>query len=194
MPRKSSNSNTHWSKDIAHQYGNAIPIIHKIPKGVELHHFNFHGACKDFQLAQAMAYQSRKFSNASDVLRAAMHIGLHILYHLTKIEDPEFAEQAGKILHLSSTMEQTFYRANVMDSLVKDADMMKHCVKLGLLNQSEFEEKLADLYTQAETTFDSGFAKILRESIGELKSGKTVSILSTCKQHGGSRVQELECN
>ena len=102
MPRKPTNSNTSsWSKDIAYQFGNTIPVIHKIPKGVELHLFNFHGACKDFQLAQAMAYQSKKFSNASDVLRAAMHIGLHILYHLTKIEDPEFAEKAGKIPPLS---------------------------------------------------------------------------------------------
>lgn len=190
MPRKPTNSNTtSWSKDIAYQFGNTIPVIHKIPKGVELHHFNFHGACKDFQLAQAMAYQSKKFSNASDVLRAAMHIGLHILYHLTKIEDPEFAEKAGKILHLSSTMEQAFYRANVLDELVKDADMMKHCVKLGLLKSEEFESKLAELYSQAETTFDPGFSKMLQEMVGGLKTGKTPANLSTCKQHGGLRVQ-----
>ena len=43
MPRKPTNSNTSsWSKDIAYQFGNTIPVIHKIPKGVELHHFNGH--------------------------------------------------------------------------------------------------------------------------------------------------------
>ena len=62
---------------------------------------------------------------------------------MTKMEDPAFAEQAGKILHLSSTMEQAFYKANVMDDLIKDVDTMRHCIKLGVLTQEASMTKLA---------------------------------------------------
>lgn len=176
-----------WSKDIAHQFGNTIPIISETPKGASQHHFNFQGLCKDFELAQAMAYRSKKFNSTSAVLRASLHVGLHIVYHLTKMGDPEFAEQAGKILHLSSVMEQTFYRADVMDRLIKDVDTMRHCIKLGLLSNEDFEAQLLKLFTEAEESFGSDFAKKLQESVGELKIGKKLSVISSCKTHGGVR-------
>lgn len=187
MPRKSSESAVSWSKSIATQFGNTIPIIHKVPKGQEQHHFNFSGLAKDYELAMSMAFKSKKFSTSSDVLRAAIHLGLHVLYHLVKIEDIEYREQAGKIVHLSSTMEQTFYRANVMDDLLKDLEYMKHCIKLGLLTQEEFDAKLETLFADSEKCFDESFRKSLEHNLDQLNLGKSSGKLSACRQHGGNR-------
>ena len=183
MPKPSST----WSKEIAHAFGNTIPVLSETPKKANQHHFNFQGLSKDFELAQAMAYKSKKFSTVSAVLRASLHVGLHIIYHMTKMEDPAFAEQAGKILHLSSTMEQAFYKANVMDDLIKDVDTMRHCIKLGVLTQEAFDDQISKLFAEAESTFDKEFAKKLQEAVGELKTGKKLSIVSSCKTHGGVR-------
>ena len=187
MPRKPAQSSA-WSKDIAYQFGNQIPVICKLPQGATTHHFSFQGLAKDYELAQSMAYFSKKFSSPTEIIRAALHIGLHILYHMTKIDDPAYREQAGKIVHLSSTMEQTFYKANVMDSLIKDLDYMKHCVKLGLMSQEDFDASLANLYQEVEQRFDKDFVKNMEHSIQELKLGKSAANLRTCKTHGGLRV------
>ena len=184
MGRKSKDS---WSRDIVEQFNEAIPILSKIPKGVEQHHFSVNGFAKDHQLAQAIAYHTNRFGSPAEVERAALHIGVPIIYHMAKFSEGTIHDKAARLLNTFSDMEPIYYKQEIMDEILLNVKYTRDCCRSGLISTSEFAEKISEVLNEAKSTFDESFCELLKAKIEDLADGKNVTELTTCRTHGGVR-------
>jgi hypothetical protein len=184
MGRKPKDS---WSREIAEQFCDNIPILSKIPKGVEQHHFSFNGFAKDMRLAQAITYHTNRFGSPAELLRAALHIGVFIIYHLSKENEGTLHERAERLMVTFKEMEPIYYKQEVMDEILLNVKYTRDCCRSGLISTTEFAEKISEVLESSKVTFDESFCELLKAKIEDLADGKNVTELTTCKSHGGVR-------
>ena len=182
-----SNNKDSWSRKIAADHHEDIPILTKIPKGVDQHHFSFNGFAKDHNLAQAIAYHVKRFGSPAEIERAALHIGVHIIYHMVNSDEGSIHEKAARIMKTFSSMEPIYYKQEIMDEIIFNVKHTHDCMRSGLISDREFAEKVSEVQENARITFDDSFCELLKAKISDIINGKSPTELTTCRTHGGVR-------
>ena len=98
-----------WAKEIVDNLAVKLPIMTSISKGTASAHFNFIGLARHASLAESLIYKCKRFRTTSEVYRAAMYLGMSLLYHLTKddgsAEQKARADQVYKIIEVMEPLD-----------------------------------------------------------------------------------------
>lgn len=89
-----------------------VPIITGIPKGEKTEKVSLSLWNRIRRMAEILRDNSARFRTMSDVYRAALNIGLHILYHMNDREVPSYGESFFKYM---IDARKTLMKADIID-------------------------------------------------------------------------------
>lgn len=170
-----------WADEIVSQFGKDIPVMTNIPKRTGSADIRFIGLGRLVELANNLIPISVRFKNLSQVYRAAMYIGMHVLYHLVKEGNGNDKALAGNTIKVFSTMEKCRFQSDLIDMAIEQANELLRSMKNEILSVEEVEAKFSSLVDAMPNELKTP----LRSKLGQLKDGKSVTSLFEHKAHGG---------
>jgi hypothetical protein len=160
-----------WAKEIIDKLTVKLPVMTSISKGTESTHFNFIGLARHASLAESLIYKCKRFRTTSEVYRAAMYLGMSLLYHLTKDEGtPEQKVRADQIYKLLEVMEPLDHSRMIIDAVVLSARNIIQCADSGVIDYEELSEKISTLVEALPTELQ----KVAREKIKRIMKGDNI--------------------
>jgi hypothetical protein len=135
-----------WAEEVLDNAPVKIPIMTSIAKNTQTAHFNFIGLARHGSLAESLIYKSNRFRTTSEVYRAAMYIGMAILYQLTKDEGtPEQKARSDRIYKMIEVMDSLNHNRQIIDAVTLSAKDIIECAEAGVIDYDEMNEKVAAL-------------------------------------------------
>jgi len=143
---KGEDTKSKWAKEIVENLTTKLPIMTSISKGTRSAHFNFIGLARHASMAEALIHKSARFKTTSEVYRAAMYLGMSLLYNLSKdegtLEQKARAEQVYKIIEV---MEQLDHSRMILDAVVVSARNVIECADSGVIEYGAVPENISKL-------------------------------------------------
>jgi len=135
-----------WAKEMLKNFQGTIPIMTSIPKNSESTHFNFIGLARHGSIAEGLIYKSRRFRTTSEVYRAAMYLGMSLLYHITKDEGtPEQRARTDRLYKTLEVTESVNYNRQIIDAVTLGAKDLIECADAGVIDYEEMQERVNTL-------------------------------------------------
>lgn len=160
-----------WAKEIIDNLPVKLPIMASIPKGTKTSHFNFIGLARHAGMAEAFIYKSNRFRTTSEVYRAALYLGMSLLYQLTKEEGTaEQKARADQIYKIIEVMEPLDHSRMIIDTIVLSARDLIKCADSGVIDHEELSEKISTLVEALPIELQ----KVAREKIKRILSGDNI--------------------
>ena len=174
-----------WAEEIVNSLTQKIPVMTSISKKVPSADFHFIGLARHAALAESLIYKSKRFATTSEVYRAAMYIGMSILYHLTKdegmVEQKARADQIYKTIEL---MEKVNHNRQIVDAVVASAKDLIESADSGVIDYDEMSEKVSMLLN----VLPKELAQVANDKIRRIMKGENiVDIAETKIQPRGSK-------
>jgi hypothetical protein len=166
-----------WAKEIIDNLTVKLPIMTSISKGTKSTHFNFIGLARHAGMAEAFISKSNRFRTTSEVYRAALYLGMSLLYHLSKDEGTaEQKARADQIYKIIQTMESLDHSRMIIDQIVLSARNVIQCADSGVIDYEELSEKISTLVEALPTELQ----KVARKKIKRIMKGdKIVDLVET---------------
>ena len=176
-----------WAKDVIDRLSGKFPIMTSIAKNTKSVHFNFLGLARHASLAESLIYKSNRFRNTSEVYRAAIYIGMSILYQLTKDEGTlEQKARADQIYKTIEIMESLNHDRQSIDAIVWAAKDLIDCADSGVIDYEEMGEKTSMLIN----ALPKELRQVARDKIKRIMKGDSiVDIAETKVQRGTKRLK-----
>jgi hypothetical protein len=176
-----------WAKEILSLVPVKIPIMTSIAKKTESAHFNFIGLGRHTSLAEALIFKSKRFRTTSEVYRAAMYIGMSVLYHLTEDEGTvKQKARANQIYQTIELLESLNHDRQSIDAVVWSAKDMIECADSGVIDYDEMQEKV----TMLIETLPKELRKVAHHKIKRVMKGDSVvDIMETKVQRGTKKTK-----
>jgi hypothetical protein len=160
-----------WAQEILNSFQGSIPIMTSIPKNTESTHFNFIGLARHGSIAESLIYKCKRFRTTSEVYRAAMYIGMSILYHLTKDEGTtEQKARADQMYKLIEVTESLNHSRQIIDAVVLSSKDIIECADAGVIDYEEMQERV-------DTVIDAlpkELRPVAREKLKRIKKGDSI--------------------
>jgi hypothetical protein len=160
-----------WAKEMLESFQGTLPIMTSIPKNTESTHFNFIGLARHGSIAESLIYKCKRFRTISEVYRAAMYIGMSILYHLTKDEGTtEQKARADQLYKIIEVTEPLNYNRQIIDAVVLSSKDIIECADAGLIDYDEMQERI-------ETLIDAlpkELRLVARDKVQRIKKGDSI--------------------
>ena len=136
----------------------------------------------------SLIYKSNRFRNTSEVYRAAIYIGMSILYQLTKDEGtPEQKARADQIYKTIEIMESLNHDRQSIDAVVWAAKDLIDCADTGVIDYEEMNEKTSMLVN----ALPKELCPVARAKIKRIMKGDSiVDIAETKVQRGTKRLKK----
>jgi len=171
-----------WAKEMLARASVKIPIMTSIARNTQSAHFNFIGLARHASLAEALIFKSKRFRTTSEVYRAAMYIGMSLLYHLTEDDGTQKQKaRADQIYRTIELMESLNHSRQIIDAVVLSAKDVIECADSGVIDYEEMQEKvnmLVDSLPKELRTVAQGKIKRVK------KGDSIVDIVETKIQRG----------
>jgi hypothetical protein len=176
-----------WAKEILDRLSVKIPIMTSIAKNTKSAHFNFLGLARHATLAASLIFKSKRFRTTSEVYRAALYLGMSILYQLTKDEGAlEQKARADQIYKTIEIMESLNHNRQSIDAVVWAAKDLIDCADTGVIDYDEMSEKTSMLLNALPKELRSvASGKIKRI----MKGDDVIDIMETKVQRGDRRTK-----
>ena len=163
-----------WAKRIAEQFFNDIPIIPKINKGSESSVVSFKMQDDLRGIIEFLTWKTKGLGGFSGTCRAAMRIGVLVLYHVQAqrgFEVDEIQTQVEKVLESDKLLK---IRNNL--ELFNDKIAGVHdSFLLGLITADEMHRRFDECVRLASERISPEVGQIVRRNIDELLAGKSVA-------------------
>ena len=174
-----------WAEEMLGGLTGTLPIMTSIAKNTESAHFSFMGLARHGSLAESLIFKSKRFRTTSEVYRAAMYIGMSVLYYLTKDEGTmEQKARATQIYKTISTMESLNHSKQIVDAVVLSAKDVIECAQSGVIDFEEMEGKITTLIG----VLPRELSRIASEKIKRIiKGDQMVDIAETRIQRGAKK-------
>ncbi len=174
-----------WAEEMIANLKGTIPIMTSIAKNTESAHFSFMGLARHGSLAESLIFKSKRFRTTSEVYRAAMYIGMSVLYYLTKDEGTtEQKARTEQIYQTIQALESMNHARQIIDAVVFAAKDIIDCKESGVIELEEMQEKISLLLEALPTPL----AKVATEKIKRLVKGDNITdIAETRLQRNAKR-------
>ena len=160
-----------WAEEAIKNCPVKIPIMTSIAKNTQTTHFNFIGLARHGSLAESLIYKSKRFRNPSEVFRAAMYLGMSLLYHLTKGEGTaEQKARADQVYKLIEVTESLNHKRQIIDAVTLSAKDVIECAESGVIDFEEMQEKVETLVN----ALPKELRPIAQEKIKRIKKGESI--------------------
>jgi hypothetical protein len=160
-----------WAEEVLKRFDGTIPIMTSIPKSTESIHFNFIGIARHGSIAESLIYKCKRFRTTSEVYRAAMYIGMSILYHLTKdegtTEQKARADQMYKIIQVTESLNHS---RQIIDAVVLSSKDIIECADAGVIDYEEMRERIETLIE----ALPKELRPLAREKVKRVKKGDSI--------------------
>lgn len=186
MARTDDNQSS-WAAKIVAQYADEIPILHKLKKGEEVSLITFKTDAQIKSIAEEITYKSNSLGTISETYRAAMNIGMRIIYHILQSRG-DVSDKA--VMMMKAVLEGDRYDVLMtsLDILLDMVSNLKRAQSIGLITADEVDYKIAQCLNEVEAQYGYEFGRVVRRNIEELRAGKSVTKIDRFTSgHGGHR-------
>ncbi len=167
-----------WAEEVINNLTQKIPIMTSLAKKVQSADFHFIGLARHAALAESLIYKSKRFSTTSEVYRAAMYIGMSILYHLTKNEGTgEQKARAHQIYKTIQSMEKVNHNRQIVDAVVTSARDLIESADAGVIDYDEMTEKISTLVN----VLPKELAQVANNKIKRVMKGENIIDIAETK-------------
>jgi hypothetical protein len=181
---KEEEKKTRWAEEILDKFTTKIPLMTSIAKNTGSTHFNFIGLARHGSLAESLIFKSNRFKNTSEVYRAAMYIGMSIIYQLTKDEGtPEQKARADGVYKIIQVMESVNHSRQIIDAVVLSARDVIECADSGVIDFEEMKEKVSTLID----SLPKELHPIASDKIKKIMAGDNIVDIMETKIHRGAK-------
>jgi hypothetical protein len=167
-----------WAKDIVKVHSDNIPVLPEIHKGTPSVTVTYRSPLLIHQMAENIVYlRTSYFQRPSQVYRAAMHIGMSILYDICSpgVSCPAYKR--------SKKMEDLYVLSQELDMFIKDVSTLKQTADQGIISEEERDERIDEMIR----ILPKELHKTAHDKAARVLAGKKVSSLSEHKTYGGDR-------
>jgi len=173
-----------WAEEIVSSLTQKIPIMTSIGKKVESADFHFIGLARHAALAESLIYKSKRFRTTSEVYRAAMYIGMSILYHMTKDEGTAKQKtRADQIYKTIEVMEEVNHSRQIVDAVVASARDLIESADAGVIDDEELSEKVSMLVN----VLPKELTQVAKEKIKRIMKGENIVDIADTRIHRGRK-------
>ena len=173
-----------WAEGIVSNLTQKIPIMTSIGKKVESSDFHFIGLARHAALAESLIYKSKRFRTTSEVSRAAMYIGMSILYYLTKDEGTaEQKARADQIYKTIQLMEKVNHNRQIVDAVVTSARDLIESADTGVIDDDELSDKVSMLVN----VLPKELTQVAKEKIRRIMKGENIVDIVDTRIHRGRK-------
>lgn len=186
MARTDDNQSS-WAAKIVAQYADEIPILHKLKKGEEVSLVTFKTDAKIKNIAEELTYKSSGLGNISETYRAAMNIGIRIIYHIMQARG-DVSDKA--TMMVKSVMESDKYDAllTTLDLFLDMVSSLQKSHSVGLISAEDMDHKIAVCLNEIEARYGYELGRVARRNVDELRAGSSVTRMAKFTSgHGGYR-------
>lgn len=175
-------TNQGWADEILDKFPNKIPILKDIPKGRGATSVNFRTLEDVAVLAEKLIYKRVGYESQSEVFRAAMYVGLTILWHEAERRSKHTPE-ADAILKRLQQIEKLTISNSLIKSFLPDVEVVYKSAELGVISMDERDEMVEEIIT----SFPPNLQNLARERLKRFLAGDKVSEIIEVATHGGDR-------
>ena len=172
-----------WSLQIAKKWKGDIPIITDVPKGKSSCSIHYRSDSDIQEIAEKLIYKSTgKFESTSQVFRAAMHIGVMLLWSM--FENAGASSPFGKALFERMQQREELINSSIsIREFLKDIDVIYQAAEDGILSFDDRTEKVNKLID----ALPMNLRDVARERLRRYEAGEKVSHIHDLRTHGGVR-------
>jgi len=172
-----------WARDVAKDFADAIPIITDMPKGKSTTSIHFRDTTETYEMAEKLVYRRTGFFDTpSESLRAALHIGLSILW--------EMFDGKGVECETARSMKERWKAREKLDALtaeirhfIKDVDTHYKAADLGIISHKDRDIAIDAIISKMPKAVQG----VARERLKRYEAGEKVTELHEARGHGGDR-------
>jgi len=175
-----------WAAEVVEAFTGRIPVMTSIPKDSKSTQVHLFCMARHADMAAALIHQSKRFRTTSEVFRAALYIGISILYHLFKDEGTEKDKARARNLYaLMEAMEEIHHSQQCIDAVSDEAKTILRAGESGVIDFEEMENHLNTLVEALPVEL----RKTARRNIKHLRAGDKITDIMFTKVPRGVRMR-----
>lgn len=171
-------------KQIAEKFGPEIKLMLTMKKGEEPTRYNFRAPGKIGRMAGILAAKISVVKTVSDVYRAAVYLGLSIIYHML-LQNP--SEETVCFFEQCAEGDLIIERVNLIDRCLYLVAQHFAGYQGGIMDWDELQKKVKKMVDQ----LPKNLQKIAQNDINKVLNGVPVAQITSIKQVGRP-VKEIE--
>ena len=180
--------NADWAKEIATQFHEHIPLIMDIPKGMNSKDIHCRVPAFIGEMVEKISYKKEgKFESPSEVIRAAIYIGMNVLYHLIELQGFQSTELKTIFSRMKSSEEVMTYHLLVKEA-TKAISYLKEAADSGVISFEDRDCQIDGIIKD----MPNNLQRITKKKAIQLLAGEKLSSISEFKTHGGKRAKGEE--
>jgi hypothetical protein len=172
-----------WSTQIAKKFKGAVPIVTDIPKGKSSCSIHYRSDSDIMEIAEKIVYKrTGKFSSPSEVFRAAMHIGISMIWSL--YDETGEKSPFGKAMFERMQQREELVNASIaIREFLRDVDAIYKAAEDDIISFDERDTKVNKIISSLPTNLRD----VARERLRRYEAGEKVSQIHDFRTHGGVR-------
>lgn len=171
-----------WTEEAVEQFYDKITIVQDIPKGRGSVTIGFRVIDDVPVLAEKMIYKKVGFSSISEVYRAAIHMGISLLWHYTEIHGKKNPDDSSYIKGLQKI--ESFVNANrLIKNFLNDIRIVQESFEFGIITADERDNTTEEMIE----LLPAKIQRMAREKLKRYLAGDKISELTDIRSHGGDR-------
>lgn len=164
-------------KQIADTFGDRIFLMMHVAKDEQSVRYNFHGPGRVGRMAGMIAAKVPGVKTVSDVYRAAMYLGLSIIYNML-LKDP--TEETACFFTQIVEGEKINQQVQLIDQCLYLVAQYFLGFQAGVTSEDELNDKVSELVSQ----LPKGLRKIAQENINQVLKGVPFTQISKIRRPG----------
>ena len=173
-----------WAAEVVEAFTGRIPVMTSIPKDSKSTQVHLFCMARHADMAAALIHQSKRFRTTSEVFRAALYIGISILYYLFKDDGTEKDRaRASNLYAVIQAMEGIHHSQQCVDAVTDEVRTILHAADSGVI---DFEEMRNHLNTLVEA-LPVELRKTAKRNIKHLMDGDKITNIMFSKVARGVR-------
>jgi hypothetical protein len=171
-----------WAREMIDNLTTTFPVMTSISKNAETTHFSFMGLGRHASLAESFIYKSNRFRTPSEVYRAAMYLGMSILYHYLKDEGTaKQTARADQVYAIIQAMESIDHSKMILDAVTLACRNVIECWRTGVVDVEERNEKIRTLID----ALPAGLQKLGQEKVTRIMRSENITDIAETKLSKG---------